>query len=183
MPIAPGVILPSLRPGHAPLLFNANVCARCQRCVSACPSHVHSFSQGMHHIDRTRCIQCGACIEQCPNSIAGRKRKCTTPTHCRSIRILSLRTDRSLYPSQRQERRHHPIRRRSPFTTRSRRRAFTLLQGNEDTTQPSKPPASFRLPLTREYSHWSTSGYSACASLPIRMPCLTTIISKKCSAY
>ncbi|MEG0887948.1 MAG: glycyl-radical enzyme activating protein [Bacteroides sp.] len=62
---------PQSQPGHAPLLFNTNVCARCQRCVSACPSRVHSFSQGIHHIDRTRCNQCGACIEQCPNSIAG----------------------------------------------------------------------------------------------------------------
>lgn len=64
---------PHSQPHRSPLLYNANLCTGCRRCESVCPEHVHSFPQGEHTLDRSRCTQCGACIENCPSSTEGVK--------------------------------------------------------------------------------------------------------------
>ena len=47
------------------LEYSAVDCVSCRRCESICPNAVHSFPNGVHHIDRARCTRCGACVAGC----------------------------------------------------------------------------------------------------------------------
>lgn len=49
-----------------PILEYSQVdCAACRRCQKVCPNGVHSFPDGEHRIDRTRCVLCGKCAAEC----------------------------------------------------------------------------------------------------------------------
>ena len=49
-----------------PLLeFSQPDCVQCRRCQVVCPNGVHSFENGAHRIDRSRCTRCGACVNAC----------------------------------------------------------------------------------------------------------------------
>lgn len=47
------------------LEFSQPDCVFCRRCEAVCPNGVHTFENGAHRIDRSRCIRCGACAEAC----------------------------------------------------------------------------------------------------------------------
>lgn len=47
------------------LQFSEIDCVRCGRCEAVCPNGVHSFRDGAHLIDRSRCTRCGACVTRC----------------------------------------------------------------------------------------------------------------------
>ena len=50
--------------GRPELAFHGNACIHCGNCVRSCPCH--TFTAGIHQIDRTRCIACGKCTNACP---------------------------------------------------------------------------------------------------------------------
>lgn len=45
--------------------FLKNKCSLCGECEKVCPEHCHSFADGGHRIDRSRCVFCGKCISAC----------------------------------------------------------------------------------------------------------------------
>ena len=50
------------------VMFKADVCVNCNRCVAVCPNGVHQMSAdtGRHLIDRSKkCIGCRACESAC----------------------------------------------------------------------------------------------------------------------
>lgn len=47
------------------LEFSQPDCVLCRRCETVCPHSVHSFRDGRHIIDRSRCVLCGACVDIC----------------------------------------------------------------------------------------------------------------------
>lgn len=47
------------------LSFAANKCIGCRKCEAVCPNGCHSFSDGLHVIDRERCAGCGRCADAC----------------------------------------------------------------------------------------------------------------------
>lgn len=50
----------------ARLLYNAERCISCGRCVATCKRGAHSITDdGNHRIDRASCVSCGACAEVC----------------------------------------------------------------------------------------------------------------------
>jgi len=53
------------------LLFTEALCLGCMRCEKNCPEGVHSFSAGIHNIQRSKCSGCGLCVDLCPQSIEG----------------------------------------------------------------------------------------------------------------
>ncbi len=58
------------------LSFRAELCRHCGACAVICPHGVHTFSDGIHHLDRDKCTQCGACVRACPAdalSVIGRE--------------------------------------------------------------------------------------------------------------
>ena len=48
------------------LLFRAEKCTACGACA-VCPNGAHTFENGVHYFDRTRCTGCGLCVAQCLN--------------------------------------------------------------------------------------------------------------------
>ena len=44
------------------LMYNAEKCVHCLRCVSVCPNGCHTQSAGRHAFDRTACTACGVCL-------------------------------------------------------------------------------------------------------------------------
>ena len=47
------------------LRFLAHKCVSCEKCSEKCGSNVHSFENGVHKVDFSRCTACGACAEGC----------------------------------------------------------------------------------------------------------------------
>lgn len=47
------------------LMFFAAKCVGCRSCEAVCKNGVHSFSEGIHRVDYTKCVQCGACLKVC----------------------------------------------------------------------------------------------------------------------
>lgn len=48
------------------IFLNPQFCIGCGACVNACA--LHSFVDGQHKIDRTRCTHCGKCAQVCPSN-------------------------------------------------------------------------------------------------------------------
>ena len=44
------------------VLYNAEKCVDCRRCVAICQQNCHTVSQNRHQYDRTACLACGACV-------------------------------------------------------------------------------------------------------------------------
>lgn len=44
------------------LMYNAEKCVHCLRCVSICPNGCHTQAAGRHVLDRTNCTACGLCL-------------------------------------------------------------------------------------------------------------------------
>ena len=67
---------PESQNGKAELLFNAEKCVHCLRCVAHCSQNCHQFKNGSHAFDRTSCIACGACLSPLCNALelAGKQR-------------------------------------------------------------------------------------------------------------
>lgn len=49
------------------LTYNPSKCTVCGRCIEACPTGAHSFSEGNHIFDRSKCTACGKCADMCFN--------------------------------------------------------------------------------------------------------------------
>ena len=58
---------PETQNARPELLYYAKKCVACQACLS-CENGAHSFSQGIHHIDKEKCVSCSKCAENCPAS-------------------------------------------------------------------------------------------------------------------
>ena len=62
---------------HRPheLLFDAEKCLHCGKCIPRCPSACHTIDSGRHAYDRSLCLSCGNCISPlCPAlEISGRE--------------------------------------------------------------------------------------------------------------
>ena len=43
-------------------LFRADKCTGCGACLALCPNGVHALQNGVHTLDRARCVLCGECI-------------------------------------------------------------------------------------------------------------------------
>ena len=60
------------------IMFKADMCVNCGRCVSVCPAGIHRTDSGIHQIDRSRnCMGCHACERTCLNralSIVGEEK-------------------------------------------------------------------------------------------------------------
>lgn len=50
------------------LSFNNEKCVGCRKCMDVCPNKVHSFSDGIHHIDYKKCTGCNSCVTVCPTN-------------------------------------------------------------------------------------------------------------------
>lgn len=49
-----------------PMLEYSTVdCVNCRRCEMICTHGVHTFTDGGHTIDRSKCVRCGACVQSC----------------------------------------------------------------------------------------------------------------------
>ena len=56
--------------------FRANLCARCGRCIDACPAEAISWSDEGISTDAAKCVLCGNCARACPagaREIVGRR--------------------------------------------------------------------------------------------------------------
>lgn len=49
------------------LLYYAKRCIACQAC-QICGNGVHSFEEGAHHINKSKCLSCFECADACPSS-------------------------------------------------------------------------------------------------------------------
>jgi pyruvate formate lyase activating enzyme len=48
------------------LMYRADTCLGCGRCIGACPNHAVAAYGGKVKTDRSRCLACGACVGACP---------------------------------------------------------------------------------------------------------------------
>ena len=53
---------PESQLGVPQLLYDAERCLHCGRCVSRCPNGCHLLAEGRHHLDRASCAACGSCL-------------------------------------------------------------------------------------------------------------------------
>jgi pyruvate formate lyase activating enzyme len=51
--------------GETHLLFTSALCTGCKACATICEHHVHTFSPGLHSVDRRHCVHCGECVAVC----------------------------------------------------------------------------------------------------------------------
>jgi pyruvate formate lyase activating enzyme len=58
---------PEAQSASPELLYYAKKCLNCQACL-ACEQGAHSFSEGRHHIDKSKCVSCFKCAGICPSS-------------------------------------------------------------------------------------------------------------------
>lgn len=58
---------PETQDARPELLYYAKKCIGCLACLE-CENEVHSFSEGIHHIDKEKCVSCFKCAEICPAS-------------------------------------------------------------------------------------------------------------------
>ncbi|MBN2323080.1 MAG: glycyl-radical enzyme activating protein [Spirochaetes bacterium] len=56
---------PESRSFDRDLLFYADRCIGCGKCVDICPNGCHAFSEGRHVVRRERCAGCGKCASVC----------------------------------------------------------------------------------------------------------------------
>lgn len=49
------------------LRFLSHQCQLCGKCAEVCPQGGHSFTNGVHTVDFSRCTGCGICAEHCPS--------------------------------------------------------------------------------------------------------------------
>jgi pyruvate formate lyase activating enzyme len=47
------------------LSFTEKLCVGCGACAEACPQGVHSFENGVHHIEYDACKHCRNCVDEC----------------------------------------------------------------------------------------------------------------------
>ena len=47
------------------IFFSQDVCIGCKMCETLCEKELHSFTDGCHKYDRSRCSACGKCTELC----------------------------------------------------------------------------------------------------------------------
>ena len=59
------------------LMYSAEKCVLCGKCMHVCDKNVHSFVDNKHILDREKCVACGKCEEEClyeALEIAGKER-------------------------------------------------------------------------------------------------------------
>lgn len=60
------------------ILFTAQNCTGCGRCVPACPNGCHSLKDGVRTFARSACVRCGKCVEKCyPEALKSAGREMT----------------------------------------------------------------------------------------------------------
>lgn len=57
---------PESQRAEAELIYRANRCHGCGRCVEACENAAHAFRGGVHYLNRESCVVCGKCVDVCP---------------------------------------------------------------------------------------------------------------------
>jgi len=57
---------PETQANKTQLLYTDKLCTGCTACMQACSQSVHRFEDGIHVLERNRCISCGKCVSACP---------------------------------------------------------------------------------------------------------------------
>ena len=47
------------------LMVYKNLCIGCRSCSEECKNEAHTFKDGLHFVNRSRCTACGACLQRC----------------------------------------------------------------------------------------------------------------------
>ena len=47
------------------MLFDAEKCTGCRKCVTVCKNNAHTFENGLHIYNRNKCDKCGNCADTC----------------------------------------------------------------------------------------------------------------------
>lgn len=56
---------PESRSGKKEILFSAEKCVKCGKCVLLCPHQCHTVNEKEHRFKRENCTGCGLCTKQC----------------------------------------------------------------------------------------------------------------------